>query len=135
MTASDLTNFSVSLKNSGFTPFFANQTLTLSNVQSLCRQLADIPCPNGTDVDITYIVDGQPLVVSGRNGSITATARLNGVAFPTPLERIETITRTSTRVPEPSSVGGSIVMAGLLGAFILRRKKLTSGQTVATSLN
>ncbi|MEH2319116.1 PEP-CTERM sorting domain-containing protein [Nostoc sp.] len=135
LTASDLTNFSVSLKNSGFTPFFADQTLTLSNVQSLCRQLGDIPCPNGTDVDITYTVDGQPLVVSGRNGSITATARLNGVAFPTPLERIETITRTSTSIPEPSSVGGSIVMAGLLGAFVLRRKKLTSRQIVATSLN
>lgn len=45
------------------------------------RQLADIPCPNGTDVDITYIVDGLPLVVSGRKGSITATATLDGYPF------------------------------------------------------
>ncbi|MHC5724612.1 MAG: PEP-CTERM sorting domain-containing protein [Nostoc sp.] len=134
LTASDLTNFSVSLKNSGFTPSFADQILTLSNVKSLCRQLADIPCPNGTDVDITYLVDGLPLVVSGRKGSNTATATLNGVFFPTPLERIETITRTSISVPEPSSVGGSVAMAGLVGAFLLR-KKLISRQTAATSLD
>ncbi len=131
LTASDLTNFSVSLKNSGFTPSFADQTLTLANVKSLCRQLADIPCPNGTDVDITYEVDGQPLVVSGTKGSITATATLNGVSFPTPLERIETITRTSVSVPEPDSIAGAVAMA-LMGASLLR-KKLTARQTVATS--
>lgn len=134
LTASDLTNFSVSLKNSGFIPSFKDQILTLSNVKSLCIQLADIPCPNGTDVDITYIVDGQPLVVSGRKGSISATVMLNGVSFPTPFERYQTITRTSTRVPEPSSVDGFMTIAGLMGAFLLR-KRLISRQIVATSLD
>lgn len=129
LTLPDLTALTINISSS--LPELNGQQVTLANVQSFCKQLADVSCPNGADADITYLVNGLPFVITGDHGTnVISSVLYNGQIFPETSPRIQTVSVTSTSVPEPSSVGGSVAMAGFVGAFLLR-KKLTSRPTVA----